>query len=257
LIELLVVIAIIGLLAALLLPALKEARERSWRAVCSSNLRQWGLAVTAYAGDNAGGLMRSVQRPSWPWPYIASLSQCHWSPPLCGVFSVELIGPYLPGGEVVQARTRGVWRCPSARGIAAQIDTWNQTVGLANNYLELDYSYFAHSEQWPLVGCPVPFPEELTQRELTSDRLLMADVCFRWSDTAQWLFNHGRFGPSLHIGGQYGPPAITGLNELFGDGHVRWKPAGEFDTAQMEAVAPVAGVPGSHFVGAANAAFYY
>jgi len=67
LVELLVVITIIGILIALLLPAVQAAREAARRSLCSNNLKQWGLAIQTYHDAHRALPIGMARTPRHTW----------------------------------------------------------------------------------------------------------------------------------------------------------------------------------------------
>jgi len=72
LVELLVVIGIIGLLVAMLLPALNKARQQSLKVACASNLRNAGQAIINYSTNNKGRLPSDVGNLGGQWMWDLS-----------------------------------------------------------------------------------------------------------------------------------------------------------------------------------------
>jgi prepilin-type N-terminal cleavage/methylation domain-containing protein len=79
LIELLVVIAIIGILAALLLPAMSSAKERAVRTKCLSNVKQFDIGILTYGQENGDRLPR-MGGGFWAWdiPYEVCDAMLRW-----------------------------------------------------------------------------------------------------------------------------------------------------------------------------------
>jgi len=106
LVEILVVVAVISILAALLFPAFMSARAKARQTACISNLRQLGLAMTAYSDDYDGlyawaGDPADLHTNIWQaTPYMAQIASMR---PL-----TEVLNPYVKSPQL--------WRCSSDTG---------------------------------------------------------------------------------------------------------------------------------------------
>lgn len=120
LIELLVVIAIIAILAAMLMPALQQARERGKDASCKSNLKTYGLAVATYADSYDG----------WCLPQKTSYKGSDWGFYRDGEWLHKMMGG---GSDLAWTKGKSFNGCPArteAPGDAADPDgncvkTWS------------------------------------------------------------------------------------------------------------------------------------
>ncbi|MBI4027630.1 MAG: prepilin-type N-terminal cleavage/methylation domain-containing protein [Verrucomicrobia bacterium] len=215
LIELLVVIAIISILAALLMPALKNARESAKRVACMNNLRQIFVILDLYSQDNSG-------RPPNGW---------------CGSYSVM---GYVDVARLLKAQyglsDKLVW-CPSAAdpnlptnpggsgywyGFNQNWDVGSMTyryIGGDGGNGDPAYSgYYAYFPLWASqnVGPTPNFNQVIAN---ASGCPLMWDISCTPAElaTVRW----GTLPPRSNHANNDG--SGRGINILFVDGHVQWR----------------------------------
>jgi len=211
LIELLVVIAIIAILAAMLLPALANAKEKSHRTRCMSNIRQLGLGAIIYGTDNNDNVPRHAISGDWLWDVPKATADA------------------LTNGGAV----RHVFYCPSIRASVKEYDTTVAWWDFSSTRRIIGYAWIG--ERLDSSGKPDAtmasqmYPGKLFLRKFNSntnasDAELIADVILS-RGTADFVgVPSGLTQSGLHTNPHLEKGRPAGGNALYLDGHAQWRP---------------------------------
>ena len=211
LVELLVVIGIIALLIAMLFPALRKAKDQAVRIDCASNLRQWGVALSAYAAQNKGYFPNNMrgQHLSWISPEMKDFLR-EFLMPLKG-FSAD---------DSAKSGRAHVTYCPT--------QDWHRYVRETNaddpSGMELlGYFYFPHRNVNSCNYQPPTNPQgnEWVEKKKYGQKgrhaPIMSDMIqsisdAQWGGSGQPFSNHCKTGTNIP----------SGSNFLYEDGRVEW-----------------------------------
>ncbi|MCK5801344.1 MAG: DUF1559 domain-containing protein [Lentisphaeria bacterium] len=205
LIELLVVIAIIAILAAMLLPALQNAKDKAHQIACISNLKQMTLAMTQYVDDS---------EEHFPWfmtGALASQGNPWWN----------ALDPYLANLEVLQ--------CPKHAQPGRMGSYWGHRYPYPqygmNHYIQYNYNGAG----------------KLSVIRRPSEIVDLADSChgmgdywrFAWAYAAgSWSSSPNKCSNARNLRRPAATPHKGGVNLGFVDGHAEWMMSKSFSDAR-------------------------
>ena len=220
LIELLVVISIIALLLAILMPALGSVKERAKRIVCASNLKQIGVGLMTYAVDQDDKLPPSAFTGA-NWPYMAYMA--YKIDPFATSDIDKIVGAPYNLGYLFQENilsTPKSFYCPSApKERDEEGFGWR-------------YEYYAGDLSWPFTSDPTSnhshwvrvsygYSPQSKVKETLSNGQVVCEITNRSSKlnsgAVMVVDVIGTLESLSHNGGR---KKASGLNGLFGDGHV-------------------------------------
>jgi prepilin-type N-terminal cleavage/methylation domain-containing protein/prepilin-type processing-associated H-X9-DG protein len=201
LIELLVVIAIIGILAALLLPTLSAAKQRSFRSVDLNNLKQLGVSVHLVAGD---------QNDVMPWPNWFSGEDNTPNPPQGWLYTFNAAAS---GAAMFDVHTGLFWdQMPMTKSFFCPSDNTNSSLFQARP--QQSSSYVMNGA---VCGYQVAQNPPVKLAELTPEGVAFWECQNATLDDNIDLFNDGASYPSENTSARHGNVAPCG----FFDGSAR------------------------------------